>query len=203
MHNLSYERAACSAAAPNAPLKLSEQSKRYAKNKKKIATMNYANQIEIDEFSIKYQDDVLNLIVNIQQKEFGIDITAADQPDLCKIKDFYQINKGNFWVALFNKKVVGTVSLLDIGHEQAALRKMFVDKEYRGEKYQVAHALLSALLNWAQSNDIREIYLGTTPKFLAAHRFYEKNGFKEIAKKCLPRTFPIMKVDTKFYKLAL
>jgi hypothetical protein len=41
--------------------------------------MNYAKQIEIDEFSIKYQNDILNLIVNIQQKEFGIDITAADQ----------------------------------------------------------------------------------------------------------------------------
>ena len=85
--------------------------------------MNYSKQIEIDEFSIKYQDDILDLIVNIQQKEFGIDITATDQPDLCDIKDFYQKDKGNFWVALFNKEVVGTVSLLDIGHDQAA----FVD----------------------------------------------------------------------------
>ncbi len=165
--------------------------------------MNEVNQIKIDEFSIKYQDDILNLIVNIQQKEFGIDITAADQPDLCNIKDFYQVNKSNFWVALFNKEVVGTVSLLDIGHKQAALRKMFVNKEYRGKKYQVALVLLDTLLNWAQSNKIREIFLGTTPKFLAAHSFYEKNGFKEIDKKYLPHSFPIMKVDTKFYKFEL
>lgn len=41
--------------------------------------MDYANQIEIDEFSIKYQNDILNLIVNIQQKEFGIDITMAER----------------------------------------------------------------------------------------------------------------------------
>ncbi len=61
--------------------------------------MKGSNQIEIDEFSIKYQADILNLIVNIQQNEFGIDITAADQPDLCDIKDFYQKDKGNFWVA--------------------------------------------------------------------------------------------------------
>lgn len=168
-----------------------------------ILTMNYAKQIEIDEFSIKYQDDILNLIVNIQQKEFGIDITAADQPDLCDIKDFYQKDKGNFWVALFNKEVVGTVSLLDIGHDQAALRKMFVNQGYRGKKYKVALALLNTLLNWVQLNGFREIYLGTTPKFLAAHRFYEKNGFNEIAKTSLPIDFPIMKVDTKFYKYEL
>jgi len=106
-------------------------------------------------------------------------------------------------VALFNKEVVGTVSLLDIGHKQAALRKMFVNKKYRGKQYQVALALLNTLLNWAQLNDIREIYLGTTSKFLAAHNFYEKNGFNEIAKKYLPLSFPIMKVDTKFYKFEL
>jgi N-acetylglutamate synthase-like GNAT family acetyltransferase len=165
--------------------------------------MDYTNQIEIDEFSIKYQSDILNLIVNIQQKEFGIDITAADQPDLCDIKDFYQKDKGNFWVALFNKEVIGTVSLLDIGHDQAALRKMFVNQGYRGKKYQVALALLNTLLNWAKVHKTREIYLGTTPKFLAAHRFYEKNGFNEIAKTSLPKAFPIMKVDTKFYKYEL
>ena len=48
---------------------------------------------------------------------------------------------------------------------------------------------------------IREIYLGTTPKFLAAHRFYEKNGFAEIGKESLPEAFPIMSVDTKFYMM--
>ena len=80
---------------------------------------------------------------------------------------------------------------------------MFVNKAYRGEKYQVAFSLLDALLKWAQSNKIKEIYLGTTPKFIAAHRFYEKNGFKDIVEDDLPTAFPIMKVDTKFYKFEL
>ena len=83
------------------------------------------------------------------------------------------------------------------------LRKMFVNQGYRGKNYQVALELLNTLLNWAQLNKFREIYLGTTPKFLAAHRFYEKNGFNEITKTFLPKAFPIMKVDTKFYKYEL
>ena len=165
--------------------------------------MNQTNQIKIVAYSSIYQEAILNLIVNIQQTEFGIAITAADQPDLCNIQDFYQKGKGNFWVALLNQEVVGTISLLDIGNGQSALRKMFVDRPYRGKNYQVAAALLGTLLNWARSQKVREIYLGTTPKFLAAHRFYEKNGFKEIAEDELPHNFPVMRVDTRFYKFCM
>jgi predicted N-acetyltransferase YhbS len=46
---------------------------------------------------------------------------------------------------------------------------------------------------------VREVFLGTTARFLAAHRFYEKNGFREIARQALPHSFPVMSVDTKFY----
>lgn len=165
--------------------------------------MQHANQIVLDQFASKYQQAILDLIVKIQRKEFGLEITAEDQPDLCNIEEFYQKGKGNFWVALCDKEVVGTISLLDIGNGQAALRKMFVDKAYRGKQYQIAVNLLDTLLKWARLNQIKEIYLGTTPKFLAAHRFYEKNGFKEIGAKDLPSAFPIMKVDTKFYSYEL
>ncbi len=165
--------------------------------------MGLSNEIRINEFSLEYQEEILNLIVTIQQKEFGIAITAEDQPDLCSIREFYQKGAGNFWVALFNDKVIGTISLLDIGHGRAALRKMFVDKAYRGERYQVAFRLLDTLLKWAELKKIKEIYLGTTSKFLAAHRFYEKNGFWKIDKTALPGAFPVMKVDTRFYKFEL
>jgi N-acetylglutamate synthase-like GNAT family acetyltransferase len=165
--------------------------------------MPHANQIVLDQFASKYQQAILDLILKIQRKEFGIKITAEDQPDLCNIKDFYQKGKGNFWVALCGKEVVGTISLLDIGNGQAALRKMFVDKAYRGKPYQIAVNLLDTLLKWARFNQIKEIYLGTTPKFMAAHRFYEKNGFSEIGEADLPSAFPIMKVDTKFYKFVI
>lgn len=39
--------------------------------------------------------------------------------------------------------------------------------------------------------------LGTTGKFVVAHRFYEKHGFCEIPKHDLPSSFPPMAVDTK------
>ena len=159
--------------------------------------------ILIRPFCMNDEKQVVDLIVSIQQKEFNIPITAEDQPDLRDIPNYYQKNHGNFWVALHNESVVGTISLLDIGNDQSALRKMFVHQHYRGPEKGTARSLLKTLLDWAKSCRLREIYLGTTPFFLAAHRFYEKNGFIEILKKDLPKAFPLMEVDTKFYKYGL
>lgn len=143
--------------------------------------------------------EVQNLIVSIQRDEFGILITVDDQPDLKMIKDFYQQGDGNFWVAIAEGKIIGTISLLDINNHQVALRKMFVHKSYRGKQKGVAQQLLECAIKWSIDKNIRSIFLGTTDKFLAAHRFYEKNDFHEIQKNQLPKNFPIMAVDSRFY----
>ncbi len=82
----------------------------------------------------------------------------------------------------------------------AALRKMFVAPDWRGGEKGVARALLAAALSWARSKGVSTIYLGTTAQFTAAHRFYEKNGFVEVPKESLPPSFPVMAVDSRFYR---
>ncbi|PEL14211.1 GNAT family N-acetyltransferase [Bacillus sp. AFS017336] len=154
----------------------------------------------VKEYSNDYQAQVVDLILAIQQQEYNIKITKDDQPDLFTIEEFYQNGNGNFWMSLYGDKVVGTISLLDIGNQEVALRKMFVDKEYRGAKYKTASLLLNNAIKWAEEKSIKAIYLGTTPQFLAAHRFYEKNGFTSLEHTDLPENFPVMKVDKKFYK---
>ncbi|MDE1993492.1 MAG: GNAT family N-acetyltransferase [Rhizobiaceae bacterium] len=156
--------------------------------------------IEIRPFTASDVDGVVSLIVPIQAEEFGIAITAADQPDLMTIPEFYQSGKGQFWVAIRDGKVVGTLGLKDIGNDQSALRKMFVAAEFRGSEHGVAAMLLSALFDHAAEIGIKDIFLGTTDKFLAAHRFYEKNGFAEVDPSSLPPSFPRMAVDSKFYR---
>lgn len=125
--------------------------------------------IQIEPFSTKFQEQVSELILAIQQNEFEIPITLEKQPDLQNIGNFYHKGHGNFWVALDGNRVVGTIALIDIGNHQTALRKMFVHKEYRGKATQTAVLLLQALFQWAQEYGVKEIYLGTTEKFLAAH----------------------------------
>ncbi|MDR9758368.1 GNAT family N-acetyltransferase [Rhizobium redzepovicii] len=157
-------------------------------------------EVEIRRFAEGDADAVLSVILPIQREEFGIDITADAQPDLRVIPDFYQSGKGEFWVAVKDGAIVGTLGLKDIGNHQAALRKMFVAAEVRGREHGVAALLLDRMFAHARDACLTDIFLGTTDKFVAAHRFYEKNGFTEIAKSVLPRAFPLMAVDTKFYR---
>lgn len=161
------------------------------------------NELQIEPFSNPYKEEVKELISAIQQQEFQVAIHINDQPDLENIPRFYQKNKGNFWIAKMNGSLAGTIALLDIGKDMAALRKMFVKKEYRGRETGVGQALLNTAISWAYEKKMKRILLGTTEKFLAAQRFYEKNNFVEIEKSSLPKEFPIMKVDVKFYEYQL
>ena len=150
-----------------------------------------------------FQKGVRDLIVPIQQDEFGIHITYDDQPDLQDIPGFYQNGTGNFWVAVDGPNVIGTIALKDIGSGEAALRKMFVAKSHRGADKGVAFELLQTLLGHARMIGLQTIYLGTTPQFKAAHRFYEKHGFELIDPENLPEAFPQMAVDKRFYRLTM
>jgi N-acetylglutamate synthase-like GNAT family acetyltransferase len=159
--------------------------------------------IEVVSFSPIHQPGVIDVILPIQQIEFGFAITVADQPDLLDIPGFYQQGSGNFWVALSDGELVGTIGLRDIGSHQTALRKMFVKASHRGKEHGVASRLLEQLISSAIDAGVRDLFLGTTEKFAAAHRFYEKNGFVQIAATTLPEAFPRMSVDTRFYHRAL
>lgn len=155
--------------------------------------------IEILEYNDKYKNDIIQMILEIQQQEYSLPITEDDQPDLKNITEFYQQNNGNFWVALYDNNVVGTVAIKNLGNGNAVIRKMFVKRELRGKDIGVSLSLLMNLFEWSKEKNFYKLYLGTTPQFLAAHRFYEKNGFIEIKAEDLPSNFPIMDVDKKFY----
>lgn len=162
-----------------------------------------SEKIVIRPYDAVHQDQIFDLILPTQHEEFSIPITRQDQPDLEQIPDFYQKGAGNFWIALGGSVVVGTIGLKDIGNHQVALRKMFVRSDYRGKDKGVAKQLLERAIAWVRENKVTDVFLGTTAQFLAAHRFYEKSGFEEIDVAQLPASFPVMKVDTKFYRYRL
>lgn len=164
--------------------------------------MNRDVHIKIAPYAAEHQRGVIDLIVGIQRHEFGLAITAADQPDLIDIPGYYCQGAGNFWVALAANDVVGTVALREFAPGQGALRKMFVAPQYRGSAG-VAARLLQTLLGWARDHGLSTITLGTTDRFLAAHRFYAKHGFTTVSIDALPEAFPRMSVDTLFFKKAL
>jgi len=155
--------------------------------------------LEIIEYDIQYQQETIDLIVGIQAGEYGLPITAADQPDLRNVHAFYQRGNGNFWLALDRNKVIGSIALIDIGNNQVALRKMFVHPDFRGKDKAAAWQLMQEVFAWCRLKGVKDIFLGTVSQFKASHRFYEKNGFREIDKEQLPPAFPAMPLDTIFY----
>jgi N-acetylglutamate synthase-like GNAT family acetyltransferase len=165
--------------------------------------MSDATPPKVECYDAKHLDGIAALIVPIQREEYGIAVTYDEQPDLRDIPGFYQQGAGQFWVALEGEQVVGTIGLRDIGGGAAALRKMFVAKAYRGQRHGTAAALLETLLAHARRLGLKTIYLGTTDKFLAAHRFYEKSDFSLIDADRLPASFPRMSVDSRFYSISL
>lgn len=145
-----------------------------------------------------YKESIAKLIHHIVAEEFEL-VTSLSPSNMEAIDSVYQNGTGNFWIALDEDKVIGTVGLYDIGNNQAVLRRFFVDKAYRGNKYGISKMLLDTLLTWSKHHNIVQIYLGTRPEFLAAQRFYEKHGFKEIQPYALPKSVPIAPTDKKFY----
>ncbi len=177
------------------------------------AAMPVPDEARIRAFRPGDEQGVIDLILQIQREEFGLAITAADQPDLRTVPAFYQTGRGAFLVAESGNRIVGTIGMKDIGEgnggqgnggaENGALRKMFVAADHRGSGSGLAGRLLHAVLDLARENGLHRIFLGTTDRFLAAHRFYEKHGFTPVPPADLPQSFPRMNVDTRFYRLDL
>lgn len=156
------------------------------------------SEVKIVPFEEKYTQEVVDLILPFQREEFNIAISIEDQPDLLKIKEEYIDTGGNFWVALSNEKVVGSIALVKLGNHNGAIKKMFAAKEFRGEK-QVGKNLLNTLVAYCKDQGYEHLYLGTVDVLKAAQKFYKKNGFELIDKSEMPKDYHLMDVDTVFF----
>jgi GNAT superfamily N-acetyltransferase len=149
----------------------------------------------------QFSNAIIDLILNIQQKEFNVPITIEDQPDLLNISNFYYASGGGFWGAFIDDELVGTIALVKFADNAAAIRKMFVKKAFRGKEFSIAQQLLETLIAYCKENQIDDLYLGTVSILEAALRFYEKNDFVRIKKEELPVDFPLMAPDNVFCHL--
>lgn len=157
----------------------------------------------IQPFEEHHSEQLIRLILPIQQIEFNVPITIDDQPDLLNVLSVYRKGSGNFWCAVAEEQIVGSIGLIDIGNNQGAIRKMFVHPDYRGREKRTAQRLLDELTQWCADHQIHEVLLGTIDTMLAAQKFYIRNGFMPVEKSALPVSFPLMKVDNLFFRKAL
>ncbi|WP_223608010.1 GNAT family N-acetyltransferase [Chryseobacterium sp. OSA05B] len=160
-------------------------------------------KVHIQQLDNTYSDQLIDMILNIQQKEFNVPITIEDQPDLKQIESFYTEAGGNFWGAFIDGQLVGSIALVKFDERAGAVRKMFVKKEFRGKELNIAQELLEVLIAFCRERKIDAIYLGTVNILKAAIRFYERNHFLQVEKENLPMHFPLMNADNVFYALTI
>ncbi len=153
--------------------------------------------IHIVGYHPSFQPRIDEMMIRIQA-EFAEQITSRHSTVL---PDVYNLPGQKYWVALDNYKVIGTIGLTLYGDHNAVVKRMMVDPAYRGNRFPTAKTLLDVAFKWAHENSVKRIYLGTMHQFVAAQKFYLKNGFVEIQKKELPPDYTANPMDTLYYKL--
>jgi GNAT superfamily N-acetyltransferase len=150
-------------------------------------------EVQITTFQPKHQSDIDQMMEQISL-EFEQNILIENYK---KIIDLFYLENYKFWVAIVNKKVVGTIGFFELESKNGEIKKMYVDKSFRGKK--ISKLLLDTLIDWAIKNKFNQIYLGTMTQFKAAQRFYEKNGFEKINQSELPNDFIKFPLDSIFF----
>lgn len=150
-----------------------------------------------------YREEVINLILNIQNVEYGLNIQLEEQSDIGDINKNYINDGGNFWVAKedSNNIIIGTLGLLKIEEGYGVLKKFFIKKEYRGKGY--SKLLYNELLKFAKENKFKKILLDTPSVAERSHNFYRKVGFLEITKNELKVNYKYPDRDSKLFLLEI
>ncbi len=155
--------------------------------------------MDIIQYNDSYHEDVISLILDIQKNEAKINLTLEEQPDLNMIRTSYIESGGNFWLAVDNDTLAGTIGLMKIDAEYAVLKKFFVRSDYRSQK--VGLALYETLLEFAKSSGFRHIILDTPSVAVKSHLFYERAGFRRISGKELPVEYHYPDRNSILYKI--
>lgn len=157
--------------------------------------------MKIETYSGKFDDEIMSLILSIQNDEAKIGLSLQEQPDLLDIYRNYQQSGGEFWIALSDDRVIGTIGLMLKENHCAVMKKFFVKQEFRSQK--VGLSLYNELLKYAISKKVHHIILDTPGVALASHRFYEKAGFYRISPEELPVPYSYPDRDSILYLLNL
>ncbi|CAM1345010.1 GNAT family N-acetyltransferase [Tenacibaculum amylolyticum] len=155
----------------------------------------------IQKFEPHQQEQLANFVLGIQNGEFGLGFKRDEQKDLLNTSEFYK--GGNFWIAKNENDIIGCIGLQKLNSEVGVLRKMFVQKEFRGKELNIAQQLFEKLKQEAINLKFEKILLDTPSIAKASHRFYQRNGFIEIRKNEIPSAYSFPDRNSKIFELKL
>ena len=116
--------------------------------------------------------------------------------DAMRLPGPYVAPLGAIWLARSGDDVIGCVALRPLSDGTGEVKRMFVDRAWRGKG--VGRALLEALIARARALGYDHLRLGTLGDMSAARSLYQSLGFAPIE-----RYRPDEMIDTEFYELLL
>lgn len=155
--------------------------------------------MHIEPYSEKYTNEIIALILDIQNTEARIALPLSEQPDLLDIPRYYRQGGGEFFVAVSDGKVIGTIGLMVREQHCAILKKFFVHRDFRAQG--IGLTLYSELLRHAKRQGVQHIFLDTPSVARVSHRFYEKAGFHRIRAEELPIAYSYPDRNSLLYRL--
>lgn len=120
---------------------------------------------------------VKQLIRGILDKEFTTEHQAYASPDLDDPVRYYGGQKDIFLVAEKDGAIIGTVAIKEDAPDTALLRRIFLNKEFRGKGY--GEKLLQKALAFCFEQQYQNVTFRGTATMQAALQLCLKEGFKE------------------------
>lgn len=162
-------------------------------------------RFRIRAFQTADQASVEALVLSIQRDEFGLSLTAANQPDLSDIAGYFATEGSAFWVAspARSRDIVGCIGLEALPGAVAVMRKFMVRPDWRGSRGGLAAGLHDVFKAHAIATGARMLALSTVTSTHAAQAFYLKAGYKPVARDQMPVGYEPGRLDSVFMLQAL
>lgn len=125
-------------------------------------------QADILPFQAHHQADI-DLLMTMISKEFSEIIFSPQSKTMTEVS---LLPTDKYWVALTDGKVIGTIGFTNLKNNSIALKRMFLNQEFRGQG--IAKMLLDTVIKWAADNGVENIYLGTMLKHFIKETVLEK-----------------------------
>jgi len=106
-------------------------------------------------------------------------IATTIDGELKQLLDLFSEEKRNaFWVVEDGGKIVGCFGIESHGTDETELRRMYLDKAYRGMG--IAQRMIEQAQAEARARGFRKMILSTAEIQRSALGFYRKSGFREV-----------------------
>lgn len=129
--------------------------------------------IEIIKYSNLYKEELYDFIFAIMIADVKKEPNALKKEliDLNNIEEYY---KGNFWIAIDNRKIIGSIGLL-VNSSIGEIKRLYISSDYRRKG--IGTLLYHHLEQTAKNMKIKELQLSAGINLENAHNFYKKMGY--------------------------